>query len=47
MLKFTFNVQGSKIIIVVVQIGAMIIYITIGEELGKKKIRWNSIYHQN
>jgi hypothetical protein len=39
MLKFTFNVQGSKIIIVVVQIGAMIIYITIGEELGKKKIR--------
>jgi hypothetical protein len=25
----------------------MIIYITIGEELGKKKIRWNSIYHQN
>jgi len=39
MLKFTFNVQGLKIIIVVVQIGTMIIFITIGEELGKKKIR--------
>jgi hypothetical protein len=43
-----FNAQGSKIIIMVVQVGAVKIYVAAVEALRKKgKTGWNSMYHQN
>jgi hypothetical protein len=43
-----FNAQGSRVIIVVVQVGPVEIYVAavLGRS-GKRKHRWNSVYHQN
>ncbi len=44
----TFNSQGLKVIIIVVQVGAMTIYVDQYWKHSKRgKTRWNSIYHQN
>jgi hypothetical protein len=43
-----FNAQGSRLIIVVVHVGAVKIYVAAVEALRKKeKTGWNSVYHQN
>jgi len=43
-----FNAQGSRLIIVVVQLGAVKIYVAALEALRKKgKTGWNSVYDQN
>jgi len=40
--------KGSRVIIVVVQVGAVKIYVAAVEALQEKaKTRWNSIYNQN
>ncbi len=43
-----FNAQGSRVLIVVVQVGAVEIYVAavLGRS-GNRKHRWNSVYHQN
>jgi hypothetical protein len=42
-----FNAQGSRAIIVVLQVGAVKIYVAALKALGKKEKRgWNSVYHQ-
>jgi len=42
-----FNAQGSRVIIVVVLVGAVNIYVTAVQALRKKETGWNSVYHQN
>jgi hypothetical protein len=43
-----FNAQGSRVIIVVVQVGPVKIYVAAVEALRKRgKTGWTSIYHQN
>jgi hypothetical protein len=43
-----FNEQGSKVIIVIVQVEAVKIYVSAVEALKKKgKMGWNWVYHQN
>jgi nicotinamide riboside transporter PnuC len=47
--KSAFNAQGSRVIIVVVRVGAVKIYVSAvkaGLE-GKWKRGWNPVYHQN
>jgi nicotinamide riboside transporter PnuC len=42
------NAQGSRVIIVVVQVGAVKIYVTTVKALRKKETTgWNSVYYQN
>jgi hypothetical protein len=42
-----FNAQGWRVIIVVVQVGAVKIYVAAVEGAqGKEKRGWNSVYHQ-
>ncbi len=44
MLNETFNAQGLKVIIVVVQVGAVKIYVATVEEFREKeKTGWNSV----
>jgi len=43
-----FNAQGSRVIIVVVQVGGVKISVAAVQALRKKEnTRWNSVYHQN
>jgi hypothetical protein len=43
-----FNAQGLQLIIVVVQVGAVKIYVAAVEDVqGKGKPGWNSVWHQN
>ncbi len=44
-----FNAQGSRLIITVIQLGAVKIYVAAAAEALRKKERrgWNSVYHQN
>jgi hypothetical protein len=43
-----FNARGSRLIIVVVQLGAMKIYVAAVEAAREKgKTGWNSVYHQD
>jgi hypothetical protein len=45
-----FNAQGSRLTIVVVQVGAVKLYVAAsggGGAQAKGKTGWNSVYHQN
>jgi len=41
-----FNAQGSTLIIVIVQLGAVKIYVAVVEALKQGKTGWNSVYYQ-
>jgi hypothetical protein len=46
--KSAFNAQGSRLIIVALQVGAVKIYAARVEALKKKgKTGWNSVHHKN
>ncbi len=46
--KSTFNAQGSRLIIVALQVGAMKTYAKAMDALKKKgKTRWNLVCHRN
>jgi len=45
-----FNAQGSRVILGVLQVGAVKIYVAAGKSRRSRKIEktgWNSVYHQN